>query len=131
MTADMRLRTGVDLVDIHRLEDRNPRIRERFLQRVYTPVELTECAGSYASLAGRFAAKEAVSKLLGTGIGRVAWQDIEVRRGPQGEPVLHLHGEAQRIARQQGLRGWSLSISHTAAQAVAFVVAYQDEGETR
>jgi holo-[acyl-carrier-protein] synthase len=77
----MILRTGIDLVRIDRLQSQRPEIRRRFLQRVYTENELAEAGHSDASLAGRFAAKEAASKMLGSGIGKVRWQDIEVRRG--------------------------------------------------
>lgn len=118
------LRTGVDLVEIHRLEQVNPAIRTRFLRRVYTPGELADVGESaYASLAGRFAAKEAASKALGTGIGPVRWQDFEIRRGRAGEPVLELHGKARQIADLLGLSLWSVSISHSKDNAVAVVVA--------
>lgn len=122
------LRSGVDLVDVQRLAGLNPAIRERFLRRVYTPRELLVCQDanaqpSYESLAGRFAAKEAVAKALGVGIGPLAWQEIEILAGPCGEPLLHLHGAAQAAARQQGLQTWSVSISHTRTQAVATAVA--------
>jgi len=117
------LRSGVDLVDIQRLTDLNPAIRERFLRRVYTPRELSAYQDSPASLAGRFAAKEAVAKALGVGIGTIRWQDIEILSGPDGEPVLQLHGAAHTLADQMGLDVWSISISHTHTQAIAMVVA--------
>lgn len=119
----MILRTGVDVIEISRLEQVNPAIRQRFLQRVYTPLELEQVGDSYASLSGRFAVKEAVSKALGTGIGRVRWQDIEVRRGAAGAPELHLHGNARLVADMLGLTTWSVSITHDRTQAIAFVVA--------
>ena len=117
------LRTGIDLIEIDRLPAIQPRIRARFMARVYTPQELVEARESYPSLAGKFAAKEAASKALGTGIGPVRWQDFEILHGPQGEPVLHLHGAAQVIADKLGLKTWSVSISHSRSQAVAVVVA--------
>ncbi len=117
------LRTGVDLVEIARLEGLNPAIRQRFLRRVFTGRELEAAGESWASLAGRFAAKEAVAKALGCGIGPVAWQEIEVLRGAGGEPVLALHGQALALAEQQGLSVWSVSISHSRSHAVALVVA--------
>jgi holo-[acyl-carrier protein] synthase len=117
------LRTGIDLVEIDRLSRLRPEIRQRFLERVYTPLELRECAQSDASLAGRFAVKEAVSKALGTGIGVLGWQQIEVQRGSQGEPLLHLSGKAEEEARRLGLVTWSISISHTKTHAVAVAVA--------
>ncbi len=118
----MILRTGVDLLEIDRLEQIDPQIRERFLQRVFTPCELEECGCSSASLAGRFAAKEAVAKALGCGISAIGWQSIEVQRGPQGEPLLLLHDKAQAIAESLGLSQWSISISHSRTHAVAMAV---------
>jgi holo-[acyl-carrier protein] synthase len=118
-----RLRTGIDLVEIYRLEQLNPAIRERFLQRVFTPTELAESQGQLPTLAGRFAAKEAVAKALGCGIGPISWQEIEVQRGTQGEPVLKLSGNACRVAGELGLVTWSISISHTREHALAVAVA--------
>lgn len=122
----LTLRTGIDLVEIERLRGLRPEIRERFLQRVFTARELAEAGGSDASLAGRFAVKEAVSKALGTGIGVLGWQQIEVERGAQGEPVLHLYGSALEEAERQGLRVWSISITHSRTQAVAVAVAMSE-----
>ena len=122
----MILRTGIDIIEIARLEAIQPAIKQRFLQRVYTELELQEVGHSTASLAGRFAAKEAVSKALGCGIGTVRWQDIEIRRGADGEPLLHLYGEAQALAQKLGLTTWSISISHTQTTAVAMIVAAGD-----
>ncbi len=116
------LRTGVDLVEIERLEQVDPRIRERFLQRVFTSRELAECGCSSASLAGRFAVKEAVAKALGCGIGAIGWQSVEVQRGPQGEPLLLLHDKAETLAASLGLAQWSVSISHSRTHAIAMVV---------
>ena len=92
------LRSGIDIVEINRMDEINPAIRVRFINRVFTPAEQALARGADPSLAGRFAAKEAVSKALGTGIGRVHWQDIEILRGPAGEPVLQLHGLAREVA---------------------------------
>lgn len=120
------LRTGIDLVEIERLESVIQRYGARLLNRVYTTQELVEVSHNLASLAGRFAAKEAVSKALGTGIGVVTWHEIEVLRGPEREPVLHLHGAAAQLARDLGLQTWSLSLSHTQTHAIAMVVAVGD-----
>jgi len=117
------LRTGIDLIEVSRLETLDPAIRERFLKRVYTAAELDDCRGIFASLAGRFAAKEAVAKALGCGIGPVTWKEIEIRRGERGEPMLELHGKARQIAADQGLGSWSISISHSRDYAVAMAVA--------
>lgn len=119
----MILRTGIDLIEIQRLAQLNPAIRERFLQRVFTTRELEESNQQWASLSGKFAAKEAVAKALGSGIGPVAWQDIEIHHGQQNEPVLELHGAAQRLAEQLHLELWSISISHSQTHAVAVAVA--------
>ena len=120
MTA---LATGVDLVEIERLEEIIERHGERFLQRVFTQAELEEVGGNIASLAGRFAAKEAVSKALGTGIGPVSWREIEILRGAQRAPVLRLYGSAAILAEQRELKQWSISLSHTGSYAIALVVA--------
>jgi holo-[acyl-carrier protein] synthase len=117
------LRTGIDLVEIHRLEELNPAIRERFLERVFTSAEIAESQDQNIFYAGRFAAKEAVAKALGCGIGPVSWQEIEIRRGELGQPVLKLHGNAQQIAQELKLTSWSISISHTREHAAAIAVA--------
>jgi holo-[acyl-carrier protein] synthase len=119
----MKLSCGVDLIEVERVEASVNRFGDRFLERVYTPGELVDCAGSTASLAARFAAKEAVAKALGCGIGAVAWREIEVRRAPSGQPELYLHGNAARLAAELGLNIWSISLSHTRQQAMAMVVA--------
>ncbi len=119
----MRLATGVDMLLIARLAEQRPEIRARFLARVFTAQELAEVGDSPQSLAGRFAAKEAVAKALGCGIGPLGWHAIEVLRGPAGEPLLRLTGEAQARAAVLGLETWSLSITHTAEYALAFAVA--------
>lgn len=117
------LRTGVDLLEIDRFIATCRRYNQRFLQRIFTPQELAENGQNMASLAARFAAKEAVSKAFGTGIGRLSWHDVEICRGPLGEPILSLHGAAERLAAEQHLDTWSLSLSHSQSHAIAFVVA--------
>jgi holo-[acyl-carrier protein] synthase len=119
----MKLATGVDLIEVERVADAIRRHGERFLQRIYTPAELADAAGSPASLAARFAAKEAAAKALGVGIGQVAWREIEVLRTPSGQPELRLHGAASRLAQELGLQTWSISLSHTRQHAMALVVA--------
>ena len=117
------LRSGIDMVEIARLEGVDPAIRARFLKRVFTTCELEDAQDSNLHLAGRFAAKEAVAKALGCGIGPVSWQEIEIRRGEAGEPSLVLYGKARQIANDHGLTTWSVSISHTREYAVAMAVA--------
>jgi len=120
------LRTGVDIIEIDRVQASIERFGDRFLSRVYTQLELDQCGTRTESLAGRFAAKEATAKALGTGIWRtgICWTDIEVARDPQtGAPVLQLHHAAADRARHLGLTEWSLSLSHDRERAIAFVVA--------
>ena len=119
----MLLKTGVDLVEIERLQQTIDRYGERFLQRVFTEKELAEVGSNTASLAARFAAKEAVAKALGTGIGLVSWREIEIQRGPSREPRLHLSGQARSMAGLLGLQNWSISLSHTRSHAIAVAVA--------
>jgi holo-[acyl-carrier protein] synthase len=117
------LRTGIDLIEIDRFASAYQRHDQRLLHRLFTPIELAENGKNMASLAARFAAKEAVAKAFGTGIGNISWQDIEIRRGRSGEPILHLHGAAQKMAEEQNISTWSLSLSHTQSHAIAIVVA--------
>jgi holo-[acyl-carrier protein] synthase len=119
----MKLATGIDLLEIERLRDAIATHGERFLQRVFTPRELEANAQKVESLAGRFAAKEAVAKALGCGIGDVSWQEIEILRAESGAPQLVLHGAAERIAKERGLTSWSISLSHSQSHAVAMAVA--------
>lgn len=118
----MILRTGVDLIEVSRVADAIERHGIRFLKRVFTSNELDDCNGRVTSLAARFAAKEAAAKALGCGIGRVAWTEIEVRSDELRAPYLVLHGEGAKRAGELGLKTWSLSLSHTENQALAFVV---------
>lgn len=120
------LRTGVDLIEVARIESSVRVYGDRFLTRVYTEGELIYCAGRVTSLAARFAAKEAVSKLLGVGIQHadgVAWREIEVVSNGNGEPSLKLYGKAARRAEELGLSRIALSFSHTREHAMAFAVA--------
>lgn len=119
----MQLATGIDLLEINRLRDAIATHGERFLQRVFTERELEANAQKVESLAGRFAAKEAVAKALGCGIGEVSWKEIEILRAESGAPQLVLHGAAERMAQEQGLTTWSLSLSHSQSHAVAMAVA--------
>ncbi|MFW5714217.1 MAG: holo-ACP synthase [Brevefilum sp.] len=119
----MILRTGIDIIEISRLEEIQPAIRERFIERVFTEKEITQARDRNDVLSGLFAAKEAVSKALGTGIGRVVWQDIEIIHLISGQPTVRLHGHAKIIAEQLELEEWSVSISHDRNKAVALAVA--------
>jgi holo-[acyl-carrier protein] synthase len=117
------LRTGVDIIEIGRIRQAAERHGERFFGRIYTPDERLYCRNRYPSLAARFAAKEAVAKALGTGIGYVAFREIEIVNDPQGRPEVMLHGSAAEMARSLGLATWAISLSHTQDYAVASVVA--------
>ena len=119
----MILRTGVDLIEISRVGEVIARHGKHYLERIYTPAELEQCGKNVESLAGRFAAKEAVAKALGTGIGKVAWKEIEILGDEQNAPRLYLFGAAQQISNRLGLMEWSVSISHSMTHAVAFAVA--------
>ena len=117
------LTIGVDLVEVARVQAVLARHPARFLARVYTPQEVADCQGQAASLAARWAAKEAVSKALGSGWEGIEWTEIEIVRTPQGQPGIVLHGAARALADRLGLQQGVVSLSHTAAYAVAFVIA--------
>jgi holo-[acyl-carrier protein] synthase len=123
----MILRTGIDLIEIARIRAAIERHGERFSRRIFTPAELAYCAGRVESLAARFAAKEAVSKALGTGIGPVSWQEIEIRGGEYEAPAIILHERAERIAKELRLTTWSVSLSHSETHAIALVVAMGED----
>jgi holo-[acyl-carrier protein] synthase len=117
---------GIDLVEVARLEQSITRQGERFLRRVFTVDEIAYCSAMKSSgpnYAARFAAKEAVAKAFGTGLGaQLSFQDIEVRRKASGEPYVVLHGEGAKLARRRRVRQIVLSLSHTARYAVAQVL---------
>ena len=116
------LRTGIDLIEIERIERAVQRHGERFLQRVFTPTELVEAGNNPASLAARCAAKGAAAKALGTGIGPVSWLDIEVLRACDQPPTLRLSGAAAQRAAELGMTAWAVSLSHTRELAIASVI---------
>ena len=124
----MKLATGVDIIEIERFAGTIERQGERFKARYFTPTEIEQAGENIASLAARFAAKEAVSKALGSGMGKVRPIDMEVVRDEKRAPHLHLHGEARRLAESLGLQTWSVSLSHSDHYAVAMVVAVGEEG---
>lgn len=119
----MTLKTGIDLIEIPRIQSALDRYGERFLKRIFTDMEIAECRGQAEALAARFAAKEATVKALGTGIGPVAWLEVETRHHRSGEPYLILHGRAETIAKSLGLTQWAISLSHSKEMATAVVVA--------
>ena len=115
--------SGVDLIEIARIERGVARHGERFYRRFFTAREIAFCAGRAPRLAGRFAVKEAVAKALGTGIGDFNWTDVEVVCDGRGKPELVLHNKAREIAIAQDLTSWSISLSHTDTLAMAIAVA--------
>lgn len=118
------LRCGIDMIENERVARGIARLGERFLKRFFTPGEREDCGDKPQRLAARLAAKEAVAKALGTGIGDVSWQEIEIRcNNPRGRPVLHLHGAAATISAQMGLTEWDISLTHTKEYASAVAVA--------
>ncbi len=122
----MILGVGIDIAEVDRIRSAIERHGQRFLERVYTPGEIAYVerkANRFERYAGRFAAKEAGMKAIGTGWKRgVRWQDFEVANLPSGKPTLRLHGEAARVAEGLGVKVVSLSITHTAALGMAHVI---------
>jgi len=118
--------SGIDLVEIGRIQRSVERYGQRFLNRVYTADEQAYCLRkrrAAESLAARFAAKEAGAKALGTGISQgVNWLEIEVVREPSGRPTLRFYGRASQFALRLGVRHAALSITHTADLSMASVV---------
>lgn len=117
------IRCGIDMIEIQRMADGIDRLGERFLKRFFTPAERAQCGDKPDRLAARFAAKEAVGKALGTGIGDVSWQEIEILADERRRPVLHLHGAAAALAADLGLTHWDISLTHTDTLASAIAVA--------
>ena len=122
--------TGLDVAEVDRIRAAIERFGRRFIERVYTPAEIAYVerkANRFERYAARFAAKEAGMKAIGTGWRHgVRWRDFEVANLPSGKPTLLLHGVAAGFAERLGVKSVSLSITHTAAVAVAFVIM---EGE--
>ena len=117
------LSTGVDLIHIARIGRAVDRWGERFLRHIYTEAEQRYCRGRTRELAARFAAKEAISKALGTGLVGISWTEMEILGDPRGKPMVTLYGRALVRAQLLGLTEWAISLSHTDDQALAFVVA--------
>ena len=126
---------GIDLVDCPRIEAMIERHGERFIQRVFTDAEQAYAEANkneIEKLAGRFAAKEAVLKLVGTGWrGKIAWTDVEIINNSSGQPEVTLGGEVEKIAGKLGIKHISVSITHTANFAIASAVALAQSNEDR
>jgi len=117
---------GIDVAEVRRIREVIESQKERFLRRVYTPDEVAYCEqfkNKFERYAGRFAAKEAAMKALGTGWSHgVRWADVEVVRQRGGRPTIALKGEARKVADKLGVKNIVLSITHTADQAIAHVI---------
>jgi holo-[acyl-carrier protein] synthase len=124
---------GIDLVDCPRIEDMVKRHGQRFIDRVFTAAEQKYAQANrnqIEKLAARFAAKEAVLKLLGTGWrGKIAWTEIEIVNNSAGQPEVALAGEVKKIADELGIKHISVSITHTANFAIASAVALTKKAE--
>jgi holo-[acyl-carrier protein] synthase len=124
------LTTGVDLIQIARIDRAFTRFGQRFLDRVFTPDEVRYSRHRVSELAARFAAKEAVSKALGVGMRvlsprGIGWLDVETLNEKGGKPYVILHNRAKALAEEQGLDEWAISLSHDGGIAIAFVIASQ------
>ncbi len=117
------LSVGVDIIEIPRIQRAIARWGEHFMRRIYTPAEIIYCRGRLPELAARFAAKEAISKALGTGLVGISWTEMEVLADPRGKPEVTLYGRALARSRELGLSEWAISLSHSDANAIAFVAA--------
>jgi holo-[acyl-carrier protein] synthase len=119
--------SGVDIAEVDRIRAAAERHGARFIERVYTPLEIAYVerrrAGRYERYAARFAAKEAGMKAIGTGWRRgVRWRDFEVTNLPSGKPTLKLHGVAAQFAAMLGVKNIALSLTHTSTEALAYVI---------
>jgi len=125
----MILGTGVDIVEVTRIRGSYEKFGERFINRVLRPDEIRYCLSHRDPapfLAARFAAKEAISKAFGTGIGRhLGWQDMEVARKESGEPYVILHGQGLALLAERGASLVHLTLSHTNQHAVAVAILEQ------
>lgn len=117
------LSVGVDIIEIARVAQALERWGQRFMDHVYTPAEQARYQGRIHDLAAHFAAKEAISKALGTGLMGISWVEMEVLPDTRGKPLVTLYGRALARAQALGLGEWAISLSHSDGNAIAFVVA--------
>ena len=120
-----RIVVGVDLIEIPRIQRSLDDFGERFLNRVYTERERDRYRNRISELAARFAAKEAISKALGTGIRGIRWREMEVLPNRRGKPIVVLHGTAAERAALLGITDFDISLTHSRTDAMAFVVGYR------
>jgi holo-[acyl-carrier protein] synthase len=119
---------GIDIIKVARIRETLERFGERFSRRVLTERERRYVRDRPETFAGRWAAKEAVSKVLGLGVRGIGWRDIEVERLPTGQPAVRLHGRAAARADQLGMERIALSISHESDYAVAIAFGIRTAG---
>ncbi len=119
---------GIDIIAVERIRATLARFGPRFSGRVLTPAEQAYVRDRPETLAGRWAAKEAVSKVLGLGVRGIGWREIEIERLPTGQPAVRLHGRAAARAGQLGMGRVAVSISHESAYAVAIAFGVRTEG---
>ena len=127
----MILGVGIDIIEVERIQTLYERFGERFLNRILLPDEIRYCLSHKIPgpfLAARFAAKEAISKAFGTGIGaQLGWQDMEVRRKESGEPFVIFHGNGPKLLQERNARAVLISLSHTQAHATAVAILESKE----
>lgn len=123
----VNIAVGVDIIEVERVRKVFEHHGERFLKRVYTEIEVLQCRGRVQKLAGRFAAKEAISKALGTGLHGVAWREMEVVHLRSGRPSVRLHGNAKRRAEELGLSAFDVSMADLKQFSIAIAVAVQTD----
>ena len=116
---------GIDIIEVERVLKVYQHHGERFLKRVFTEMEVRQCRGKATRLAGRFAAKEAISKALGTGLHGVTWREMEVVQLRSGRPTVTLHGNAKRRAELLGISAFDVSIADLKDFSIAVAVAIQ------
>jgi len=130
--SGMILGTGIDIIEVARIRASHEKFGDRFLNRILRPAEIAYCLSHRNPapfLAARFAAKEAISKAFGTGIGKqLGWQDMEVGRKESGEPFVIMHEGGQKLFERRGGTRFQLSLSHTDSYAAAMAIL---EGEVR
>jgi holo-[acyl-carrier protein] synthase len=119
---------GIDIIRVSRIKTSLERFGERFVGRVLTPTEAAYVRNRPETMAGRWAAKEAVSKVLGLGVRGIGWREIEIERLPTGQPAVKLHGRAQKRAEQLGMDRVAVSISHESEFAVAIAFGVRTAG---
>src|SRR5947199_10875421 len=127
-TQGANVAVGIDIIEVERVRKVFEKHGERFLHRVFTDNEILQCRGKVTRLAGRFAAKEAISKALGTGLHGVKWREMEIVQLRSGRPTVRLHGFAKSRAEQLGLSAFDVSITDIALFSVAVAVAVQTGG---